>query len=74
MASLKHHSLHLIHSGISRFWVQPIEDRLIPGLEKKNGLIEKGLIRLASWSANAGRVIVNEMRLVNYLYWKWLLG
>jgi hypothetical protein len=61
---IKRRALHFVHAGIARFWVQPLEDRMIPALEKKSGWTAKHLLRWASWWANAGRVIVNEVRLV----------
>lgn len=62
--SIKQRALYLFHSAISRFWVRPLEDRVIPVLERKNGRVSKNLLRWASWWANAGRVMVNEMRLL----------
>jgi hypothetical protein len=60
---IKRRALHLIHSSIARLWVGPLEDRIIPGLEKNPGWLSKKLICWASWGANAGRVMVNELRL-----------
>lgn len=63
-SNIKRTALSIIHSGISHFWVQPLEDRIIPRLEKNTGWFPTLLLKLASWWANAGRVIVNEMRLL----------
>jgi hypothetical protein len=62
--SIKSRGLPLVHASISRFWVQPLDERVIPLLEKKPGWLSNHLLRWASWWANAGRVIVNEMRLL----------
>jgi len=49
---------------IHRLWVKPLEIRIIPRLSKeKPGRVQSRLLRMSIWSANAGRVLLEELRL-----------
>ena len=55
--------VHLVHRGIDRFWVDPLEYQIIPRLESgKQTRLRSATLRWASWCANVGRVAVLDLR------------
>ena len=66
LSNLKYLALklvHLVHRGIDRFWIHPIESNIIPRLESaRQTRLNFALLKWFSWWANLGRVIVMDLR------------
>jgi hypothetical protein len=55
--------MQVMHQGIERFWIHPLEVKLIPRLESHKGtLFRRIALRLGAWFANLGRLIVLNLR------------
>ena len=55
--------VQLVHRGIDRFWVEPLEYQIIPRLESgKKTRLRAVFLRWASWCANVGRVAIMDLR------------
>ena len=53
----------LVHRGIDRFWIHPLESQIIPRLESgKQNRLRSVSLRWASWCANVGRIAVMDLR------------
>ena len=60
---MKHRALQILHQGIVRFWVHPLESKLIPRLESSQQTPFGSLsLRWASGFANLGRIVVLNLR------------
>lgn len=66
---MKDRALQLVFQSIVRFWVHPLESRIIPRLESaRQTRINSTFLKWFSWWANAGRVAVLELR-VDVVRW-----
>jgi len=62
--NLSRRALILVHRGIERFWIHPLESKLIPRLESGNlSRFRSIALRWLSWLANIGRIAVLDLRL-----------
>ena len=67
--NLSSRALSLVHHGIARWWVHPLENRVIPWLESgRQTRFRSAILRWAAWCANVGRILVLELR-VNVQRW-----
>src|SRR5512136_2189029 len=61
----KHSIVHLMHQGIIRFWVQPLESQIVPRLAAaRRTRLHSLLLKWALWCANVGRAAVMDVRVI----------
>ena len=59
--NLSRRALILVHRGIERFWIHPLESKLIPRLESGNlSRFRSIALRWLSWLANIGRIALDQ--------------
>ena len=67
--NIKHRALQIVHRGIDRLWVDPLESQIIPRLESgKQTRFRSVFLRRSSWFADVGRIAVMDLR-VNVMRW-----